>query len=105
MTQVSFTVSAETRASIDEVINRLLSLTSTLEEPFTSEDALQFRMSLVACEANGCRMRWKDLLAADNFNFAHDVFGIHNNICTKTGKLKNHFSPRFSARNDVINAG
>ena len=37
--------------------------------------------------------RW---LAADDFNFMHDLIGIHNHINRETGKLENSFLPRFA---------
>ncbi len=40
-------------------------------------------------------LRLADLLAADDFNFAHDVFGIMRHIDRRTGRLDNHFVPRF----------
>lgn len=41
-------------------------------------------------------LRMSDLLNADDFNFAHDVVGIQNNINRTTGKIDNMFVPRFS---------
>lgn len=43
-----------------------------------------------------CPLRLDDLLAADNFNFAHDVAGIKRHINRKTGKLESCFLPRFA---------
>ncbi len=40
-------------------------------------------------------LRLEDLLNADDFNFAHDVVGIVNNINRKTLEF-NHFLPRFA---------
>ena len=37
--------------------------------------------------------RW---LAADDFNFMHDLIGIHNHINRETGELENAFLPRFA---------
>lgn len=37
-----------------------------------------------------------ELLAADNFNFSHDVFGIRRHLDRETGKLGDCFVPRFS---------
>ena len=37
--------------------------------------------------------RW---LAADDFNFMHDLIGIHSHINRETGKLENAFMPRFA---------
>lgn len=43
------------------------------------------------------------LLAADDFNFCHDFFGIAANMNRKTAKLENCFVPRF-ARADLDHA-
>ena len=40
-------------------------------------------------------LKLEELLEADNFNFFHDIIGIGNNICRKTGKLDNCFLPRY----------
>ena len=42
-------------------------------------------------------LRLGDLLAADDFHFAHDVFGIMRHIDRRTGRLDDHFVPRFCA--------
>lgn len=36
------------------------------------------------------------LLNADNFNFAHDICGIQNNINRITKRIDNYFLPRFT---------
>ena len=38
------------------------------------------------------------MLAADDFNFGHDVFGIYRHLDRTTGKLMNCFVPRFAQR-------
>jgi len=43
-------------------------------------------------------LKLKELLAADNFNFMHDVCGISNNINRETGELENCFVPRFARK-------
>jgi hypothetical protein len=40
-------------------------------------------------------LRLEDLLNADDFNFAHDIVGIVNNIDRKTLEF-HHFLPRFA---------
>jgi hypothetical protein len=39
---------------------------------------------------------WERLLAADDFNFLHDVGGISRHINRDTGELGNFFVPRFA---------
>ena len=41
-------------------------------------------------------LRLEDLLNADNFNFAHDVVGIVNNIDRRNPTEFNLFVPRFA---------
>lgn len=57
--------------------------------------AHECQLSIAACHLNGCPLRLADLLTADAFNFAHDVLGINRHISRDTGKLLNHFLPRF----------
>ncbi len=42
-------------------------------------------------------LRLDDLLAADDFNFAHDIAGINRHLDHATGKLDGRFLPRFTA--------
>ena len=41
-------------------------------------------------------LRLNDWLEADNFNFAHDIIGIQNNMNRTTGELEAFFLPRFA---------
>jgi hypothetical protein len=59
---------------------------------------LDFAMDITACHANGNPLRLQALLDADDFNFMHDVLGIRRHLDRDTGRLLNHFSPRFSRR-------
>lgn len=42
-------------------------------------------------------LRLDALLDADDFNFAHDIIGIQNNLDRKTKKMKNFFVPRYAS--------
>lgn len=44
-------------------------------------------------------MRLEDWLNADNFNFAHDVAGIVNNIDRRNPTDFGYFLPRFAGKN------
>ncbi len=57
---------------------------------------MSLHMDVSATHANGNPLRLADLLAADDFNFAHDLSGICNCLDRNTGKLTNNFRPRFS---------
>ena len=70
-----------------------------------SENPMQFdvlgcEMDITACHLNGCALDLKRLLKADNFNFAHDVYGIQRHIDRETGKLIDCFLPRFARRTE-----
>lgn len=54
-------------------------------------------MDLTACHLNGCELNLDGLIAADDFNFSHDLFGIRRHINRSTGKLEGCFLPRFAA--------
>ena len=90
---VNFNVDDKTAALISAVADR-----ASKELPDgLGDDRLSFLMDMTACHANGNPVRWADLLNASKFNFAHDVRGIQKHLCRETGKLKNHFRPRYSA--------
>lgn len=82
---------------IEQIADRAVGLETKINGGTGRAPKLHHQMNVSACHANGNPLRLADLLAADDFNFAHDVFGIDRHICRHTGKLLNHFSPRFSA--------
>ena len=50
-----------------------------------------------------CPLRLADLLAADVFDFAHDMTGIRDRLNRWTGKLEHFFLPRFAQPNGASN--
>ena len=60
-------------------------------------DQMAASMDIDACHNNGNPLKLQELLDADDFNFAHDVFGIRANINRRTGELGNCFVPRYSS--------
>lgn len=92
---VSFNVTATERATIHAIAQRAFTIAKDFGCP---RKAVDFAMDVTAAHANGNPLRLADLLAADDFNFIHDVFGIERHIDRDTGKLGNCFSPRFSQR-------
>jgi hypothetical protein len=58
---------------------------------------LDIQMDLSACHVTN-PLRLADLLAADDFNLMHDVDGIYRHLDRETGKLNNHFLPRFTKK-------
>lgn len=59
---------------------------------------MDLHMDISAVHASGNPLRLDEMLAADDFNFFHDVSGICNCLDRQTGKLTRGFSPRFSVR-------
>lgn len=53
-------------------------------------------MDLCYCIEGGCDLDLEKLLSADDFNFGHDIAGIHNHLNRETQKLDNCFLPRFA---------
>ena len=54
-------------------------------------------LELFMVHSSGCPLRLGELLFADERDFIHDVFGIHNNLNHSTGELENFFVPRWAA--------
>jgi hypothetical protein len=90
---ISFKVSKQDSALIDQIVERALLLARRAGEEL---DRLELHMDITAAHANGSALRLSEMLAADDFNFAHDVFGIRRHIDRKTGKLADFFVPRFA---------
>ena len=61
-------------------------------------DQMTAVMDIDATHNNGCPLKLAELLAADDTDFAHDVFGIRANLDRKTGKLMNCFVPRYACQ-------
>ena len=90
---VSFDVSDEDAALISTIVDRTEAIVEAQDGVL---DRLSTTMDLTACHANGCPLDLPKLVAADNFNLAHDVFGIARHLDRKTGKLRDYFVPRCS---------
>ena len=85
----------------DDAFIKLIAERAFADGLISSGEEQDLRMDLTAVHANGHPLRLKDLLVADDFNFAHDVGGIrrHLNRNEPIGELfSNHFLPRFRAK-------
>ena len=78
---------------IAQIAKRAVKMATEAGIKYTQMDAL---MDLDACISNGCPLKLDELLAADDGNFGHDVFGIRRHINRETGQLENCFLPRFA---------
>jgi hypothetical protein len=74
------------------VLDRAEALAKRANLPF---DRVGLALDLGMCQSH-VPLRWAALLEADDFNFTHDVFGIHKHMNRDTCRLDNCFLPRFA---------
>lgn len=91
---VKLSASKQERALAAKIAERAVKLYASIGVKIAYEDT---QMDVVATHRNGNPLRLADLLAADNFNFVHDITGINRHLNRSTGKLEDFFRPRFSA--------
>lgn len=99
---VKFNSSAADGAIIRKIVARAYASAGNIGHTL---DRLEVSMDITACHCNGNPLRLQELLDADDFNFWHDVGGIQQHINRSTGKLDNHFLPRFTRYNTKPGAG
>ena len=90
---LTITTTRQQVKTIAQIAARAVNMANKAGIAYTYMDAV---MDLESCVSNGCTLDLDRLLAADDFNFSHDVFGIRANINRESGLLENCFSPRFS---------
>lgn len=95
MDNIHFNSDPVDAALIKKIVSRAMHLA---EDHGLKYSKMEWTMDITAAHLNGNRLDLDRLLAADDFNFMHDVFGIRRHLDRETGKLLNCFSPRFSAR-------
>lgn len=77
-----------------EIANRAMVMGNRIG---VKRNAIQYMMDLDAVNET-IPLDFERLALADDFNFAHDVFGIMNHLNRTTDKLENFFLPRFMKR-------
>lgn len=90
----SFAVSKSEHRTIVEIADRATAIAARNNLEYSRVDAM---MDITAAHANGCPLKLTELLSAEQFDFAHDVFGIRRHINRATGEVEGHFLPRYSA--------
>lgn len=93
MPEVKWKISKADDALVRRIVDRAVA------EGLLSDEGhrrLNLTMDIEATHLNGCPLRLADLLAADRFNFVHDIVGISRHISRVTGKLQNCFVPRYA---------
>ncbi|MFC5509293.1 hypothetical protein [Bosea massiliensis] len=92
MDEISFTTTRREHDTVMKIIDRAEKAGLVR----SSDDRMSISMDLCATHANGCPMDFDRMLAADDFNFAHDYCGIARHLDRRTGKLGGMFRPRFA---------
>jgi hypothetical protein len=93
MKVLSFNTTRSEMLTINNIAKRAVAMAEKNGIKYKMMDA---DMDITACHCNGNRLDLNKLLNADDFNFAHDVFGILHHINRETGQLQNCFVPRCS---------
>lgn len=98
--KVSFACTRAERGLIEGIVNRAkeAGYCQGKTRPDHWYDPLTMTMDLAATNANGCPMDFERMLAADDFNLLHDIAGIARHMDRNTGRLTDHFRPRFTRR-------
>lgn len=86
----NFILTAEEHQIVCDIVKRSRQL-------WPSIDGGSLEMDIAATHNQVCRLRLADLLAADDFNFAHDVLGIYHNLNRSNIMLEDCFWPRFAS--------
>lgn len=79
--------------AVDKIVGRALPL---FREIRVRKTQLDIRMDLSAVHAK-VPLRLAEFADADDFNFEHDILGIHRHLDRQTGELGDFFVPRFAA--------
>lgn len=95
---LKFTTTHGERELIEQIAARAVQMMKAHRHAKEMRTRTEVEMDLCATHASGNPLRLADLLAANDFNFAHDVFGIERHLDRDTGQLLDFFSPRFSRR-------
>lgn len=95
MAEINWKVNKEDCIIITAIARRAIMMSKKADIP-PSVTVADFDMDIPATHLNGCPLKLYNLLEADDFNFAHDVFGIRRHLDRNTGKLEHCFLPRYS---------
>lgn len=86
-----------------QIIGKLAKRASAMADKsgfeYTPMDA---RLDITACHLNCCALNLNKLAQAEDFDFAHDVFGIRRHINRDTAQLEDCFVPRCALSNHPV---
>jgi hypothetical protein len=80
------------RAYVEKIVDRAFTLCA--ENGIPTGEKINLQMDLVACHNHGCRINFRKLLNAPDFDFLHDILGIGHHLNRETGQLEDFFLPR-----------
>jgi hypothetical protein len=84
------------RATQVAVSHRAISLLKAFSKVEEARFHREVLMDVWIVHANGCPLRLQELLDAEPYEFAHDVFEMRERLDRVTGQLTGCFVPRFS---------
>lgn len=87
MSKVKFKTTKEEYSIVSKVVKRA-------KKELIITDGISLSMDLTATHSNGTLLDFDKLLAFDEENFGHDIYGIIRHIDRSTGKLTRGFLPR-----------
>lgn len=93
---VRFDVSRDDGEVIADIAHRAHGL--SIKHGLKDSSLMDWSMDITAAHRNGCPLRLRELIAADDFNFSHDVFGIRRYLNRETGELGSCFVPRYAVQ-------
>ena len=95
---LKWTTSKEDVETIGKIIDRYMEFHHSLGIPkLYQRPRMDLIMDVEATHCNGCPLKLTELLNAADFDFAHDLIGIQNNLNRSTGELENCFVPRYAS--------
>lgn len=86
---LNFKATKEEYLTVDKIVKRAV-------KELKIEDSLKLSMDIIAVHCNDVKLDLNAFLNFEDFNFAHDIYGIQRNIDRTTGKLENCFFLRCS---------
>jgi hypothetical protein len=92
VSKINWSATAEESALIEQICKRAVAIWH-----LSKRNIINTAMDITACHLNGTPLKLASWLAADDFDFLHDLYGIDRNMNRETGKLENCFLPRFAA--------
>lgn len=100
---IVFDVSRAEEALIQRIVDRAVAVEAAHRARQDRRKPLDIRMDLCAVQNSSTPLDLSRLLAADDFNFAHDIFGIARHLDRRDdsatrGELTDCFLPRFAIK-------